>query len=111
MQQLEGFQYKTALDLSMVYYTTRLSPANQDMTTIITEFGEFRYNRLTMGMCALGDILKAKVDELLGDIEGVKTYIDDILILNKDSFENHIYQLIIIFGRLRAAGLKDNVPK
>ena len=64
-----------------------------------------------MGMCASGDILQAKVDKLLGDIEGVKTYIDDILVLGKDGFENHIEKLIIIFGRMRAAGLKVNAPK
>ena len=64
-----------------------------------------------MGMSALGDIFQAKVDKLLRDIEGVQTYIDDILILIKDSFENHIDQLIIIFIRLRTAGLKVNAPK
>ena len=57
-----------------------------------------------MGMLASGDIFQAKVEKLLGDIEGVKTYIDDILVLSKDSFENHIDKLMIIFGRLRAAG-------
>ena len=40
MQQLEDFQYETALDLNMGYYTIRLSPASQDMTTIVTEFGK-----------------------------------------------------------------------
>ena len=63
-----------------------------------------------MGMCTLGDILKAKADELLGDIEGVKTYIDDIIVLNKDSFEKHIGQLRIIFGRLSTVGLNVNAP-
>ena len=58
-----------------------------------------------------GIYYKAKVDELLGDIKGVKTYINDILVLGKDSFENHINQLRIIFGKLRAAGLKVNAPK
>ena len=64
-----------------------------------------------MDMCAYGDIFQSKVDELLVDIEGVKTYIDDILVLGKDVFENRIEQLRIIFGRLRASGLKVNVPK
>ena len=50
MQKLEGFQYVNALDLNMGYYTIRLSPARQDMTTIVTEFGRFRYNCLPMGM-------------------------------------------------------------
>ena len=81
------------------------------MTKIVTEFGKFRYNCLSRGMCASGDIVQAKVEKLRGDIEGVKRYIDDILVLSKDIFDNHINQLIIIFGRLRAAGLKGNAPK
>ena len=36
-----------------------------------------------MGMCALEYIFQAKVDEILGDIEGVKTHIDDILFLSE----------------------------
>ena len=80
------------------------------MTTIVTEFGKFRYNRLPMGMCASGDIFQAKVDELIGDIEGIKTYIDDILILIKNIFEKHIDQLRILFGRLCTAGLKVSTP-
>ena len=60
------------------------------MTTIVIEFGKFRYNHLPMGMCDSGDIFQSKVDELLGDIEVVKTYIDDILVLGRDSFKNHI---------------------
>ena len=64
-----------------------------------------------MGICASGDILQAKLDKLLGDIEVVKTYINDILILGNDSFENHIEHLIIILVRLRAADLKVNAPK
>ena len=43
-----------------------------------------------MGMCALGDIFQAKLDKLLGDIEGVKRYIDNILVLIKYIFSKHI---------------------
>ena len=111
MQQLEGFEYATALYQNMGYYTIRLSIAKQDMTTIITEFGKFRYNHIPIGMCAFGDIFQAKVGKLLGDIEGVKMYINDILVLSKDCFRKHIENLIRIFGRLRAAGLTDNALK
>ena len=51
------------------------------MATIVNEFGKFRYNRLPMGMCASGDISPTKEDDILGDIEGVKTYLDEILFL------------------------------
>jgi hypothetical protein len=32
LQQLEGFQYASALDLNMGYYTIRLTPGAKDMT-------------------------------------------------------------------------------
>ena len=59
-----------------------------------------------MGMCDLGDIFQTKVNEILGDIEGFKTYIYDALVLIKERFCKQIEQLRVIFGRLRAAGLK-----
>ena len=64
-----------------------------------------------MRVYALGYIFQAKVDKLLGGIEVVKTYIDDIIVLNKDCFRNHIGQLIIKFGRLPATGLNTNATK
>ena len=64
-----------------------------------------------MGICALGYIFQANIDKPLGDIEFIKTYIDDILVLIKDIFENHTEKLRIIFDILRAASLKVNAPK
>ena len=87
MQQLEGFQCSKALDFNMGYYTISIYPASQYMTMIVTEFGKFRYNCLPMGMCASGDIFQAKVGKLLGDIKVIKKYINDIIVLSKDSFE------------------------
>ena len=68
MQHMKGFLYATSLDINMVYYTIRLSPTSQDITTIVTEFVKFRYSFLPMGMCALGDIFQVKVDKLISDI-------------------------------------------
>ena len=64
-----------------------------------------------MGMCASGDIIQAKVDELIDNIKGAKMYIDNLLVLRKDSFEKQIEQLRIIVVRLRGAGLNVNAHK
>jgi len=109
---MEGFlQYATALDLDMGYYTIQLSPKSKDLTTIVTEFGKFRYNVLPMGLCISGDIFQAKVNELLRDIEGLYTYIDDILLTTKGLFDEHLQQLRTCFQIFRNAGLKVNVKK
>ena len=52
MEQLEGFHYATALELKMVYYTIEILPESRNLTTIFTEFGTFRYNRVPMRLCA-----------------------------------------------------------
>ena len=106
MQKLEGLQHANILDLNMGDYTIKLLPASQDTMTIDTEFGKIKYNFLPMGICALGYIFQAKVDNLLGENEGVKTYIDALLVLSKEKLSKHINQLRIIFGRLHAAVLK-----
>jgi Reverse transcriptase (RNA-dependent DNA polymerase). len=111
LQELEGFQFASALDLNMGYYTIRLTPGAKDLTTIVTEFGKFRYNVLPMGMCCSGDVFQAKVDQLLGDIDGVKTYINDILVISKGSFDDHLKQLDTCFKRIQDAGLKVKAVK
>ena len=61
-------------------------------------------------MCASVYIFQSKLDKLLSEIEGVKMYIDDIIVSRKYCFKKHIEQLIMVFGRLRAAVLKVNAP-
>lgn len=111
LQQLEGFQYATSLDMNMGYYHIRLSPEASDMCTIITEFGKYRYKRLPMGVSCSPDIFQAKIYELLGDIEGTKAYIDDILVIKRGLFEGHLEQLEEIFRRCQKTNLELNAEK
>ena len=64
-----------------------------------------------MGLYASGDIFQAKVDDLLGDIEGVNMYTDNILVLGKGILFQHIYQRRVVFARLHVTELKFNFPK
>ena len=50
MWKLEGFHYATALYIKTGYYTISVLTKSQDMMTIMTEFGKFRYNHLLTGM-------------------------------------------------------------
>jgi len=62
-------------------------------------------------MCFSGDIFQAKVDELLGEIKGVKMYITYILVISKGNFEDHLEQLDNCFHRIRKAGLNVEADK
>ena len=64
-----------------------------------------------MGMVISGDVFQSKMYDLIGDIEGVKTCINNILCIGKGSFAQHINQLGEIFRRFHKAGLKVNPAK
>ena len=56
-------------------------------------------------------LFQAKIYELLGDIEGTKAYIDDILVVKRGTYKEHLEQLDEIFRRCRKAGLQVNAEK
>ena len=95
----------------MGYYHILLSDSSSDMCTIVTEFGKYIYRRLLMGVSCGPDIFQAKIYELLGDIEGTKAYMDDILIIKRGSFEDHLQQLEEVFKRCEKTELKMNTEK
>ena len=80
---LEGFQWATSLDLNMGYYHIRLDPASKQLCTIVLPFGKYEYQAIPMGLCNSPDIFQEKMSELMEGLEFVRTYIDDLLCLDK----------------------------
>ena len=78
------------LELDMGYYTIYILPKIHYLTTIVTEFGKYRYNIFQMGLYAFNDILQSKVHNILGDIGRDYTYINNILVPGK-SISFNIY--------------------
>jgi len=111
LQELEGFQYATALDLNMGYYTLRLDLTTSDMCTIIFPWGKYSYQRLPMGASNAPDVFQAKMGTLFQDLEYVRAYIDDLLILSSSTFEDHLDKLGKVLQRLQEKGLRINAPK
>jgi len=95
MLELEGFQYGTSLDLNMGYYHIELNPISRKLCTIVLLWGKYEYQRLPMGLCNSPDISQEKMGELMANLEFVRAYIDDLIILTKDTCENHLQQLKI----------------
>ena len=109
--RLEGFQYATSLDLNMGYYHIELSPDSKKLCTIVLPFGKYEYQRLPMGLCNSPDIFQEKMSELMCDLEYIRVYIDDLLVLTKGSYEDHLEKLDEVLVRLKKAGLKVNATK
>jgi Reverse transcriptase (RNA-dependent DNA polymerase) len=64
-----------------------------------------------MGLCNSPDIFQEKMSCLMGDLEYVRAYIDDLLIITKGTYLEHPQKLATVLTRLQQAGLKLNVNK
>ena len=109
--KLEGFQYATSLDLNMGYYHIELSPESKKLCTIVLPWGKYEYQRLPMGLCNSPDIFQEKMNILMSDLDYVRAYIDDLLILTKGTFADHLQKLAVVLHKLKQAGLKVNAKK
>ena len=96
----------------MGYHTVRLSTKAQDIYTIITALGKYAYQRLPMGVSSSSDIFQMKMMQLMQGLEEfVRKYLNDLFIIGKGSFEDHLAQLEQVLERLKGANLKVNTKR
>ena len=111
LMKMEGFQYATSLDLNMGYYHIELTPNSSKLCTIILPWGKYEYIRLPMGLCNSPDIFQEKMSDLMTGLEFVRVYIDDLLVITKSTWEDHLLKLSKVFDRMSECGLKVNIKK
>ena len=97
MLKLEGFQWATSLDLNMGYYHIKLSLFTKHVCMLVLPWGKYEYQRLPMGLCNSPDIFQEQMSNLMQDLKYVRAYIDDLLIISKGSFEDHMVKVRKVF--------------
>jgi hypothetical protein len=111
LQSLSGFKTATALDLSMGYYHIPLDEESQKLCPFVMPWGKYRYKRLPMGVKVAADVFQEVITELFSDLDYVRVYLNDILIIDNGSLEDHMQKVSICLERLEKAGFKANVQK
>ena len=74
----------------MGYYHIRLRKNASNLCKIILPQGKYRYKRLPMGVANLPDIFQQKMNDLFHRFEFIYLYIDEILILTKGYWTDHV---------------------
>ena len=108
---LEGFQYATSLDLNMSYCYIRLSEEASNLYTIIPPQGKYKYKRLPMGVCNSPEIFQEKMNEIFYGIEFIRAYINDLLVITKGNWYDHLNESELVLKKLIENGLKWNIEK
>ena len=109
--EIGGFTYVTAIDLNMGYYAMALTERSKDICTIVLPWGKYRYNSLPMGVCIATDVFQQRLAELVAGIPHVYVFIDDILIVGKQTYEKHIEQVGKVLRVLMESGMQVNPLK
>ena len=59
-----------------------------------------------MGVAGSPDIFQEKMSGLMATLEYVRAYIDDLLIISNDSFEDHLDKLEVVLKGLQKSGFE-----
>ena len=108
---LEGFQYDTSLDLNTCYYNIRISQQGSNLCTIILPWGKYRYKRLLMGVSNSQEIFQEKINKMFRGLEFIRPYINDLLMITKGDWSDHLEKMEQTLQKIKDNGLKCNVEK
>jgi hypothetical protein len=113
IHSMEGFTFASALDLNMGYYHIKFdadySFSKAMYNCIPMEHRKIQIQTLTHGYqdSLVPDVFQNIMSKLVQDMEYVKrlSYLDDLLILTKSSFKDHLLKLEMVLARLSTAGI------
>ncbi|XP_046409071.1 uncharacterized protein LOC124173951 [Ischnura elegans] len=103
-------KFFSKLDASRGYYQIPLRRECRLLTTFITPFGRYCFNRMPMGLSSAGEHFQRRMSEALAGLKGVINVMDDILVFGATEKE-HDERLQAVLQRLRERGITLNSDK
>ena len=108
---LKGKRYFTQRDLASGFQQVTVSEKDRFKTAFRDADGMlWEFNRAGFGLSVLPAAFSRRVKSALGHIDGVFSWLDDILIASS-TWEEHLATITLVFTRLLAAGLSVNFAK
>ena len=98
------------LDANAGFWQVKLSKESAHLTTFITPYGRYCFNRLPFGITSAPEFFQKQMSKILTGLDGVVCMIDDVLIHGKTAQE-HDQRLVAVLDRLRKAKVTLNKEK
>ncbi|UYV83878.1 hypothetical protein LAZ67_X000489 [Cordylochernes scorpioides] len=102
--------YFSKLDANSGFWQFGLAKESQKLTTFITPFGRFFFKRIPFGITSAPEIFQRKMTQLLGKIEGVVCFMDDIVVYGS-SLEEHNERVRQVLKKIQEEGMTLNPEK
>ena len=110
LAQISGAQIFSKLDANSGFWQVPLSRESALLTSFITPFGRYYFNRLPFGITSAPEHFQRRMTAMLGNMEGTVCLMDDILVYGKTK-EEHDQRLYTVLDRLQASGITLNKKK
>ena len=110
LAQLAGARVFSKLDANMGFWQIPLSPECRSLTTFITPFGRFHFNKLPFGVSCASELFQRRMAVILEGLEGVLCLVDDVLVFGSDQQE-HDRRLRGLLERVNKARVTLNAEK
>ena len=81
----------------MGYYHLQLGAHTMELGTVDYPWREYRYQRLPTGAACAPDIFQARMGMLFSELEDVRVYINYLLVLTREDFDDHLQKLGVEF--------------
>ena len=95
---------RKSLDANSGFWQIELAPESAKLTTFITLYGHFCFNRLPFGITSAPEHFQRRISEILQGLNGVVCLVDDILVYGNTQ-EEHNTHLLAVLQRIKEAGL------
>lgn len=110
LPELSESRVFTKVDLSSAFWHLELDEESSLLTTFLTPFGRYRWNRLPFGLNISSEIFQKRLHQALEDLPGVICLTDDIIVHGTDE-QSHDVNLDKLLGRCREKGIKMKPSK
>lgn len=100
----------TKLDAVSGFWQIALDDESTKLCTFNSPFGRYSFTRLPFGVKSASEVYQKKVADMVQDLEGCESIIDDILIWGKDR-EQHDIRLKRVMDRIRENNMKLSSEK
>ena len=100
----------TKLDLAAGYWQIPVSEESKGYLTFESTRTQYQFRVMPFGITNAPVIFQKLIDSLVGDLDGVSVYVDDIVIYS-NSRSNHLQTLRTVLNRLDKYGLRINKGK
>lgn len=108
--KLRGARFYSKLDARSGFWMVALDEQSADLCTFGTPFGRYQFLRLPYGINSASEVFHAKVKQLLEDLDGVESFIDDVIVFGS-TIEEHDRRLKNLLDRANEVGIKFNKEK